>query len=160
MKRIVLMLALALIGLGAYTSSRLSYAQVEPKAAMRQDVADVLSKFTTAINAGDGTTAISLMSDKPGLTVVGDGDIVRGPDNIRASLNKLIAEHDKYEFALGALDTSNVNGLALCTGPYSLRIKGTQESLKVKGAITVLLEYQNKKRWAIVHIHRSIGEIE
>ena len=160
MKRIVLILGLALIGLGVYTSSRLSFAQTESKTAMRQDVAEVLNKFTSAINHGDGTTAMSLISDKPGVTVIGGGEVVRGPSNIRARLNKLIANHDKYELTIGALDVANVNGLALCTGPYSLKVKGKQASADLKGALTFLLEYQNKKKWMIVHLHRSIGEIE
>ena len=53
-----------------------------------------------------------------------------------------------------------MNGLALCTGPFSLKLKGSQEEVKLKGAVTFVLEYQNKKKWVIDHIHRSIGEIE
>src|SRR5579862_3374098 len=46
------------------------HAQDPAKAAMRSDIASVLSKFVTAINAGDTTTAASMISAKPNVSAI------------------------------------------------------------------------------------------
>jgi ketosteroid isomerase-like protein len=146
---------LTLLGLAFYGLSHPTLAQDPAKQSMRTDVLEALSKFTQAANQADIPALSTMMSAKPGVVYIADGTITRGPDAIGSALNNLVGKQGKYNISLGSLDVANVNGLALATGPYVLKLKGESATASLKGAVTILLEYQGKKKWVITHIHRS-----
>ena len=51
-----------------------------------------------AANAGDADAFFALTSGSPELTLIGDGRIMRGQDEIRANLKDLFVEHERYRF--------------------------------------------------------------
>jgi hypothetical protein len=122
---------------------------------MRTDVLDTLSKFTDAANKADIITLTSMISNKPSVSYIADGTVLMGPAGVSQALGKLVGSNGKYQLMLGALDVANVNGLALVTGPCTLKDKAGESTTQINGAVTILLENQGKKKWVITHIHRS-----
>jgi hypothetical protein len=118
---------------------------------MRSDIASVLSRFVTAINAGDTTTASSMISAKPNVSAIVNGKIFRGAMDIANALSRLGAHVGHYQFIMGSMDIANVNGLGLATGPYSTR----RPDKTITGSATFLLENQKGVGWVITHINLS-----
>jgi hypothetical protein len=122
---------------------------------MRTDVLETLSRFVQAANQGDVITMTSLISNKPMVSYIADGTVLLGPAGVSQALNKLVGSMGKYQITLGALSVANVNGLALATGPIVLKEKEGTGTAEMKGAVSILLENQGRKRWIITHMHRS-----
>src|SRR5262249_49189846 len=75
-------------------------------------------------------------------------------------MSQLLGLQGKYKIQLGTMNIDNVNGLALVTGPYVLKLNGKDVTAESKGALTLLMEKQKGTGWVIAHMHRSIGEID
>jgi hypothetical protein len=127
-------------------------AQDPAKQQMRADIAAVLSQFVSAINTGNTTTAYTMISSKPNVTAIVNGQIYRGAADIANALSKLGAHQGHYQFILGTMDIANVNGLGLATGPYTMR---HPDNKTVTGSATFLLENHKGVGWVITHINLS-----
>jgi hypothetical protein len=168
MKRIVYALCIALAALAPVTLRSPARAQEPANQATTDAVKTLLSKFVAAINQNNVNLASTMISARADLSFISDGRITRGPNAISARFNQLMGQQGKYQFTLGDLNIANVNGLALATGPYTLRHHGRSGSVVNEGAVTFLVEAQvkknilgqqeGKKTWVIVHIHRSLSQ--
>ena len=151
MKRASYAMMCGLVLLGLSSICQPVRAQEPAKPQMQADVAAVLSKFVSTINAGDTTTTSTLISTKPNVTAIVNDRIYQGAVDIANALSKLGAQQGSYQFIMGTMDISNVNGLALATGPCSLRRNGKQYA----GTGSFLLENYKGYGWVITHIHLS-----
>jgi ketosteroid isomerase-like protein len=153
-------LGLVLVGLGFYTSQLPGYAQEPAKPEVRTEVADTLSKFVEAANKGDGPTLAALLSNKPEMTYVVDGVILHGPEEIKKQFNDLVGLQGKYQFQLGAMDISSIHEVTVACGPYTLKVKGDDAAVSLKGAVSFVLDKQKGAGWTIAHMHRSTASVE
>lgn len=155
MKRTSNRMLLGLLLMGLTCLCRPGYAQDPAKPQMKSDIAGFLTRFVEAVNRGNTTTLMTMISTKLGASAIANGHILRGSQAISQSLDKLVGNQGKHYLALGTMDISNVNGLGLVTGPYVLKLKGENGVVETKGAVTFLLENQKGYGWVVTHIHRS-----
>ncbi len=160
MKRTILaLLVMSFVALGIYGLNRPSHAQDPAKENMTGEIASVLAKFVYCANKNDTTSLLAMVSRKPDVSYIADGEVFRGYAEIKDHVEQLFELRGKYQFQLGSMDIANVNGLALATGPYVLKLQGEDGAVQMKGAVTFLLEKEGKKTWKITHMHRSTQEL-
>ncbi len=151
--------ALVLITLGTYGLLRPGYAQDPAKDNLRIDIAAFLSKFMDAANRADTTTLMAMISSKPDVCLIADGQIYQGTGDIQAHLEQLMGQRGKYLIQLGTMNIVNDNGLALATGPYTMKLRGGAHAALFQGAVTFLLEKEGRRHWKITHLHRSTAAV-
>jgi ketosteroid isomerase-like protein len=147
-------LALGLAALGAYSVSRPSSAQDVPKDNMRYEITAAIGKLVDAANRADTDTVMAMISTKPEVTVLSDGEMYLGTSDIRAHAERLLGQRGKYMFQLGSMTVANVNGLAVATAPYTLRSGDGSQTISARGAVTFLM-VKSGRRWLVAHMHRS-----
>lgn len=156
MKRVLcLMFAIGLVGVGAYALHRTAYAQEPSKDDMRDEIEATLSKFVDAANRADTATVTKMISTQPQVSLMADGEIYQGAGDVQYHTMRMLGQQSKFLFQLGAMSIANVHGLALATGPYTLRARTGDHSLEYHGAVTFLLEKEGRRHWVVVHLHRS-----
>jgi hypothetical protein len=148
----------ALVALVAFAP--LARTQEPSNTDVRREIADLLSKFVDSANKGDVTTMSELVSSKSGFVAIGNGEIVKGHDELMKNAGVLVGKQGKYTLALGQLDINTIkNGVIVATGPYTVQVSGETASVLGKGGITFVCEKQDKY-WRIAHLHRSLAEAE
>lgn len=141
---------LAVNGLG-----RRALAQDTAKDDMRYQVTAAISKFVDAANRADTATLMKMISTKPEVSVIADGEVFQGTDDIRSHAERLLGQREKYLLQLGAMSIADVHGVALAIGPYTLRPRAGDHSLALRGTATFVMEKEGRRGWFIAHIHRS-----
>ncbi len=144
----------ALVTLGTYGLRRYGSAQEIPRDDMRYEVTASIGKLVDAANRADVATVMSMISEKPEVTVIADGEVYQGTNDIRSHAERLLGQRGKYVFQLGPLNIANVHGLAVATGSYTLRSSGDR-AITARGAVTFLMERAARRRWLVTHMHRS-----
>lgn len=157
--RRILCSMLALVLLGVCSPSRPGYAQDPAKDSLRNEVTAFLSKFVDAANRADTTTMMAMFSAKPEVSLIADGSIYQGKDDIQSHIELLLGQREKYLIQLGTMSIANVNGLALATGPYTARLRYGDHSIAFQGAVTFLMEKEGRRHWRITHLHRSTAAV-
>jgi ketosteroid isomerase-like protein len=114
--------------------------------------------YVAAHNKGDAGAVAAMYSTQPGVTSIGDGEIVRGWDRIRERmdvLDSLMAVRGHLNVTLGSLDiTALGNNYALAIAPYSLAVGAGGTEARQRGAMTLVLQKVGRD-WKIIHDHTS-----
>lgn len=157
MRRIALcaaLLAAALVVVAPFATR--ARAQEKSTTNVRREIADLLAAVVSSINKGDMTSLSELVSTKQGFVAIANGQIVRGHDALLKNAGLLVGNQGKYTIALGQLDINTIKGgVVVATGPYTIQVKGKKGSVTGKGAVTFVLEKQDKF-WRVAHINRSL----
>jgi hypothetical protein len=103
---------------------------------------------------------MAMFSDKPEVSLIADGNIYQGKDDIHSHVDLLLGQRDKYRIQLDTMSIANVNGLALATGPYTARLRYGDHAIAFQGAVTFLMEKEGRRHWKITHLHRSTAAIQ
>jgi ketosteroid isomerase-like protein len=126
--------------------------------AFRADVEAAVRAYVAAHNRGDAGAVAAMYGTQPGVTSIGDGEIVRGWDRIRERmgvLDSLMAVQGHLNVTLGSLDiTALGNNYALAIAPYTLAVGAAGAEVRQRGAITLVLSKVGKD-WTIIHDHTS-----
>jgi ketosteroid isomerase-like protein len=126
--------------------------------AFRADVEAAVRAYVAAHNRGDAGAVAAMYGTQPGVTSIGDGEIVRGWDRIRERmgvLDSLMAVQGHLNVTLGSLDiTALGNNYALAIAPYTLAVGAAGAEVRQRGAITLVLSNVGKE-WKIIHDHTS-----
>jgi len=96
-----------------------------------------------------------MYSREPGVTSVGDGQIMRGWDRIREAFDQLVGTEGKFKISIGSIDVvplSTNNALALTT--YTITLGSGPQETQQRGAMTLVFQ-KVRGEWKIVHDHTS-----
>ncbi len=145
----------ALITLAVYGLSRPGCAQQAPSDGMRYEVTASVGKLVDAANRPAVPTVMTMISEKPEVTIVADGEVSQGTGDIRAHAERLLGQRGRYVLQLGPLKIADIRGLVVATGAYTLRAGGGDEATAARGAVTFVMERGARRRWQVVHMHRS-----
>jgi len=93
-------IAVALVG-GILSTGPLA-AQASPATAQRTEIQQVIKTHMDAHDRSDAATIAEVYSKQPGVTSVGDGQIMR--DRIREAFDQLVGTEGKFKISTGSVD--------------------------------------------------------
>ena len=128
----------------------------QPTPAVVTEVQAAVRKYVDAYNRADASAIMDLYTRGSGLTVVTDGEIARGWENLRADIDSTVVGHGgSFRFDVGSVDVVALgNDHALALAPYTLIAATTQGQLNEHGALTLVLQRANSG-WVVIHEHES-----
>ncbi len=123
----------------------------------RTQVQDVVRAYVDASNKVDITAAMELMSRRPEVSSVEDGNITRGWDAIRQAADEMLGMEGRFKVAVGSMDVTLLGAAnALVVAPTTITIvDDAGQTVQVKGALSLVLE-RVQGAWKILHEHHSI----
>jgi len=146
-------LAVALVG-GILSTTPLA-AQASPASAQRTEIQQVIKTYIDAHNRSDAATIAEMYSKQPGVTSVGDGQIMRGWDRIREAFDQLVGTEGKFKISTGSVDILPLGpGYALALTSYTLTLGSGAQETQQRGAMTLVLQ-KVQGEWKIIHDHTS-----
>lgn len=147
-------LVLPALGFLALAPAWLS-AQTSPAATLRREVQQAVRAYIDAVNQADFGTVAEMYSKQPGVTSVGNGEIVRGWDRIREALDEFIGTEGTYKVTLGSVDVTPLGpGYAMALGSYTITTGAAGQSPPERAAITLVFQ-KVQGEWKIIHEHSS-----
>src|SRR3989442_14213078 len=130
-------------------------AQVTPASQQRSDIQQAVRAYIDAHNRSDAATIADMYSREPGVTSVGDGQIMRGWDRIREAFDQLVGTEGKFKISIGSIDVVPLgtnNALALTT--YTITLGSGPQETQQRGAMTLVFQ-KVRGEWKIIHDHTS-----
>ncbi len=130
-------------------------AQATPASIQRTEIQQAVRAYIDAHNRSDAATIADMYSREPGVTSVGDGQIMRGWDRIREAFDQLVGTEGKFKISIGSIDVvplSTNNALALTT--YTITLGSGPQETQQRGAMTLVFQ-KVRGEWKIVHDHTS-----
>src|SRR6266436_264325 len=79
-------------------------AQLTPASQQRSDIQQAVRAYIDAHNRSDAATIADMYSRQPGVTSVGDGQIMRGWYRIREAFHQLVGTQGKFKIDIGSID--------------------------------------------------------
>ena len=130
-----------------------------PTSTLRSDVDGLVRRYVAAYNQLDAGAIAAMYSREPGITSVGDGEIVRGWDRLRERLEQvgeIRSAGGTLSLSIGSLDVMPLGeSHALAVTTYSVRVEVPQSaSREQRGAISFVL-VKSDGEWRILHDHSS-----
>jgi ketosteroid isomerase-like protein len=126
--------------------------------AFRSEVEATVRAYVAAHNKADAGAMAAMYSAQPGVTSIGEAEIIRGWDRIRerlGALDSVAAARGPLTLALGSLDiTALGDKYALAIAPYTLTLGEPGAEVRQRGAMTLVLQKVGKD-WKIIHDHTS-----
>jgi ketosteroid isomerase-like protein len=108
-----------------------------------------------ANNKANSTEIMRMISNKSGVTYVGDGIIKKGWDAIRTETEKFISTERRYSYSTDTIDITPLGaGFSLVVATYTVTFETLEGTKQVRGAMTLILE-KSKGEWKIIHEHTS-----
>ena len=124
-------------------------------AAQRAEIQQAVRAYIEAHNRSDAATIADMYSRQPGVTSVGDGQIMRGWDRIREAFDQLVGTAGKFKIDIGSIDVVPLGpGYALALTSYSLSLGTGAEATQQRGAMTLVFQKQEGE-WKVIHDHTS-----
>lgn len=126
-----------------------------PAATQRAEIQQAVRAYIDAHNRSDAATIADMYSRQPGVTSVGDGQIMRGWDRIREAFDQLVGTAGKFKIDIGSIDVVPLGpGYALALTSYSLSLGTGAETTQQRGAMTLVFQKQEGE-WKVIHDHTS-----
>src|SRR3989454_1879629 len=119
--------------------SALLHAQATPASIQRTEIQQAVRAYIDAHNRSDVATIAEMYSREPGVTSVGDGQIMRGWDRIREEFDKLVGSEGKFKISIGSIDVVPLganNEIALTT--YTITLGSGPQETQQRGAMTLV----------------------
>lgn len=148
------LIALALIG--AATVVPLGAQEPAKAPSLRTEVQGFVRSFVKAANEADTATLVELYARVPEVASIGDGEITRGWEAIRADADSLLGSQGSYRIDLGSIDVVPLGAEhALAFAPTSITVAAEKGTVKIRGAMTFVL-HRTGDGWKIIHDHSSV----
>src|SRR5574341_256755 len=133
-------------------------AAAQTASALRAEVEPVVRAYVEAHNRGDAAAIADAYSQQPGVTTVGDGQIIRGWDRIREyydQLDELMATGGRLQVRVSSFDVIPLGpGYALVVANYGLTAAIEAAEVRQRGAMTLVLQ-KVAGQWKVIHDHSS-----
>jgi uncharacterized protein (TIGR02246 family) len=127
-------------------------------AVLRAKIQDVVGAYVEAHNRADAAAIADMYTREPGVTSVGDGEIIRGWDRIRERLDlldELAAADAKLQLRVGSIDIVPLTpDLVLVLSSYTATVGFAGGEIRERGAMTLVLKSVGGE-WKILHDHTS-----
>jgi ketosteroid isomerase-like protein len=151
MARTVVLVSAALI-----LSGTLRLTAQQPSAAtVRTDIQQAVRAYVDAVNKADISALVEMYSREPGVTSVGDGEIIRGWDAIRSNADSIAGAEGKYKVSTGSIDVVPLSaGYALALTSTIVTVKAGNQEVQLRGAMTLVFKKIGGE-WKIIHDHTS-----
>jgi uncharacterized protein (TIGR02246 family) len=130
--------------------------------AVRTEVQQFMKAYVNAENGNDATALMEMVSRKPGVASITMGEITRGWEAIRTEVDKSVESEIQLQMTLGTIDVETLSpSMALAFAPCAVTLTMEHESMKLHGAITLVVEKSSGK-WKVLHEHSSaqVADIE
>lgn len=129
-------------------------AQVSPTV-LRTEIQQAVRNYIDAWNRSDAASVTEMYSRQPGVTSVGDGEVTRGWDRIRETMDQLLGLEGKFKISTASIDVVPLGpGYALALTNYLLTVTGGGEQVQQRGAMTLVFQ-RMEGEWKVLHDHTS-----
>jgi uncharacterized protein (TIGR02246 family) len=123
---------------------------------VRQEVQDFVRKYVDAMNKGDVTGVMEMVSRAQGVTSTSDGVISRGWEAIRTENDNMVGKEGSFKVSVGSVDVSPLGASnALAVSTLTLTIAAGGQTAQEERAMTLVLEKSKDGGWKILHEHFS-----
>src|SRR5712692_2757067 len=130
-------------------------AQQPSAASIGTEVQQAVRSYVDALNKADAATLVEMYSREAGVTSVGDGQITRGWDAIRSTLDSIAGAEGKYRVATGSIDVIPLgSSYALALTSTIFTVKSGDQAVQLRGAMTLVFKRIGAE-WKIIHDHTS-----
>jgi uncharacterized protein (TIGR02246 family) len=148
--RILTALALALV-----VPSIPLWAQAVSPTTIRTEIQQAVHTYVDAWNRADASNLVEMYSRAPGVTSVGDGEIIRGWDRIRERYDSIGGIEGRFKIAIGSIDVVPMGAnYALALTSYTLTIHADAGDIQERGAMTLVFQKAGGE-WKVIHDHTS-----
>ncbi len=122
---------------------------------VRAEVRSFVRQFVTTTNNADAAALVEMYARVPEVASIGEGDITRGWEAIRASADSLLGLQGGYRIDLGSTDVVPLSAThALAFAGASFTFVTQQGPVQLRGALTFVLR-KISGTWKIIHEHSS-----
>ena len=123
---------------------------------IRAEAQAFVKQYVDAQNKVDASALMEMISKRAGVTSVSMGEITRGWEAIRAEVDEVVGSEGLFKIAVGSIDVEELGpGFALALAPCTITVTSAQESLQLRGAVSLVLERSGDK-WVVFHEHTSV----
>jgi ketosteroid isomerase-like protein len=124
--------------------------------ARRAEVLAFVRAYTDANNRADVTAMLDMTSHSPGVSSVGNGEIIRGWEAIRKDTDDLVGKEGLFHIDVGSMDVTMLGSSnALVVAPVTLTVATQRGPVQIAGAMTLVLE-KSAKGWLLLNETYSI----
>ena len=130
-------------------------------AAVRTEVQQAVRLYVDAWNKADASNLVEMYSREPGVTSVGDGEIIRGWDRIRERYDSVVVGlAGRFNVAIGSIDVVPLGpSYAMALTSYTLTIHTDRRDVQQRGAMTLVFQKMSGE-WKVIHDHTSSTHAE
>ncbi len=122
------------------------------------EIENFFAEYLAGFASNDLNKVASCYSQEPDLAVFWESRELKGWENIRPELEKLIESEASDQVPLQDLEAHIFGRFAWATGKYGIEPAAGGEPPKPDGCVTFVLE-KRRSYWYIVHEHRSAGSV-
>src|SRR6266849_9934850 len=107
----------------------------------RTEIQQSIRTYIDAHNRSDAATIAEMYSKQPGVTSVGDGQIMRGWDRIREAFDQLVGTEGKFKISIGSIDVVPLGAnYALALTTYTITLGTGVQETQQRGAMTLVFQ--------------------
>jgi len=119
------------------------------------EVQDFVRAYVAAVNAGDATKVMSLISKDAGTTSIGYGQISRGWEDIRKVVDENNATAASSKLTVATVTVQPLSrDLAIAFAPFTITLSQGRTPIQVPGAATLLVR-RTPGGLQMIHEHYS-----
>jgi ketosteroid isomerase-like protein len=123
--------------------------------AIKAEVLTFVRSYIDAENRADATALSDAMSRRADVTSVGDGNITRGWDAIRAQTDQITGKQGMFRLDVGTMDVVPLGtSYVLVLAPTTTTVNTQRGAEQLTGEMTLVLE-KGKDGWKILNEHYS-----
>jgi ketosteroid isomerase-like protein len=127
--------------------------QTPDPAALRSEIEPLVKKFAQ-MRQKDISGAVATYSTS--VVAASNGEIDRGMDAVRTTLDNALKQGDTYEIAVGSIDVVPLGAAhALSVAPFSLKVTSRLGITQDLNGVSSLVWHRTKEGWRILHEHES-----
>ena len=121
----------------------------------RDEVLQFVKSYIDANNRNDATAVMDMTSKKSTVSSVAMGEITRGWEAIRTSVDARVGSSANDKVTLGVVDVQALGQTyALAVAPFSATATTAEGDVQLRGILTLVLE-RTGSQWKLLHEHAS-----
>lgn len=123
---------------------------------VRTNVQAFVKSYVEAQNKVDASAQMEMVSNRKGVSSLSMGEITRGWEAIRASVDEMVGSEGQFKISLGTIDVEELGPtFALAFAPCTITVASGEGALQLRGAVSLVLE-RTTGHWKVFHEHSSV----
>ena len=131
-------------------------APTPPAPLSQSEVQEFVRQYVAAGNTGDASKLMELVDRDPAVSSVGQGEVVRGWEAIRKSVDESIAQSSRLRITVGTVDVIPLGtDSALAVAPMFVTLLQEKRRPDIPGSLTIVVK-RTPAGLRLIHEHSSL----